>query len=497
MKGTTLVLSSSWTVGDELGSGGFGRVYELTGGDGPAVAKFVPKAAGADRELLFVGLEGVRNVVPIIDSGEFQDHWVLVMPRAERSLRDHLTDQADVLGFDDALAILLDVAAALVDLSGNVVHRDLKPENVLLLNEMWCLADFGISRYAEASTAPDTHKWSMSPPYAAPERWRWERATSAADVYALGLMGFEMLKGYLPFPGPTIEDFRDQHLHTNAPALDGVPAALATVLDECLFKSPAARPSPENLLERLSRQQAAPWSGGLAALQAANQFEVRRRGEADREASIAASAAQLRDDRVAAAKATYERIAVTLRDAILRVAPAVALKQDGNLGWGRALGWSMKLGTATLAFSDCIGRTATWGGWQAPAFTVDAWGGLSLRIPRTPYDYEGRAHSLWFGDIQEEGHFTWYETSFMLSGFSRRRSTVNPFELDPGEESAKAVWNGVAEFQVAWPFTRLEPENLDEFIERWAGWFAQAATGKLGHPPQMPERPMENTWRRT
>lgn len=170
MKGTKLHLSSTWTVGEQLGRGGFGRVYELSGGDQPAVAKFVPKAAGAERELLFVGLDGVRNVVPIIDSGDYKNNWVLVMPRAERSLRDHLSDQGDVLGFDDALAILLDVATALVDLDGNVVHRDLKPENVLLLDGAWCLADFGISRYAEASTAPDTHKWSMSPAYAAPER---------------------------------------------------------------------------------------------------------------------------------------------------------------------------------------------------------------------------------------------------------------------------------------------------------------------------------------
>jgi len=63
MKGTKLHLRSTWTVGDQLGRGGFGRVYELSGGDQQAVAKFVPKAAGADRELLFVGLEGVRNVI--------------------------------------------------------------------------------------------------------------------------------------------------------------------------------------------------------------------------------------------------------------------------------------------------------------------------------------------------------------------------------------------------------------------------------------------------
>ena len=253
MKGTVLNLSSQWTVGDLLGSGGFGRVYELTGGDQSAVAKFVPKAPGADRELLFVELEDVRNVVPIIDAGEHQETWVLVMPRAEKSLRQHLENCGEVLDLDDAVAVLGDVATALVDLQGSVVHRDLKPENVLLLDGSWCLADFGISRYTEASTAPDTHKWAMSPPYAAPERWRSERATSAADVYALGVMGFEMLKGHRPFTAATMEDYRELHLHHNPPALDGVPVALATLLDECLFKSPATRPSPENLLARLNR----------------------------------------------------------------------------------------------------------------------------------------------------------------------------------------------------------------------------------------------------
>lgn len=497
MNGTILELSSQWTVGGLLGSGGFGRVYELTGSDYPAVAKFVPKAPGAEREMLFVDLGGARNVVPIIDSGEHQDWWVLVMPRAERSLRQHLEGYSDVLELDDAVTVLVDVATALVDLEGSVVHRDLKPENVLLLDGSWCLADFGISRYTEASTAPDTHKWAMSPPYAAPERWRSERATSAADVYALGVMGFEMLTGHRPFTASTIEEYRELHLHHNPPALDGVPVALATLVDECLFKSPAARPSPANLLARLGRQQAAPTSRGLAALQAANQSQVRRKIEADREASIAATASEQREERVAAAKVLYERIVDSLRDAIMDAAPAAELTQDRNMGTARKLGWVIKLGNATFTFENCNTGTESWGDWQSPCFTVDAWGALQVRIPRTSYDYEGRSHSLWFGDIQEAGQFGWYETSFMLMALSRQRSTVDPFSLDPGTEAAKAVWNGMAEYQVAWPFTKLEPDNLEEFIERWAGWFAAAASGQLSHPSSMPEGSPRGSWRRS
>src|SRR5258708_40144833 len=102
---------------------------------------------------------------------------------------------------NEAVNILLDVAEALASLEKDVVHRDLKPENILFYQGHWCLADFGIARYAEATTSPDTHKYSFTPPYAAPEQWRFERATPATDVYAFGVTAFELLQGHRPFRG--------------------------------------------------------------------------------------------------------------------------------------------------------------------------------------------------------------------------------------------------------------------------------------------------------
>ena len=67
------LLDRSWSLGSEVGSGGFGVVVEAASeGMGQCVAKFVPKDPGAVRELLFVDLEGVRNVVPVIDSGKLE-----------------------------------------------------------------------------------------------------------------------------------------------------------------------------------------------------------------------------------------------------------------------------------------------------------------------------------------------------------------------------------------------------------------------------------------
>ena len=71
------------------------------------------------------------------------------------------------------------------------------------------------------------------------------------------------------------------------------------------------------------------------------------------------------------------------------------------------------------------------------------------------------------------------------------------FALNPGKEAAKALSIG-AEFQVAWPFTHLDIGNLQDFVDRWASWFADAAQGRrLQHPATMPERRVEGSWRRT
>jgi len=68
-----------------------GSIYDVASAEyGTAVAKLVPKAPGAERELLFADLTGVRNVIPVIDRGETGDYWVIVMPRADKSLREHL-----------------------------------------------------------------------------------------------------------------------------------------------------------------------------------------------------------------------------------------------------------------------------------------------------------------------------------------------------------------------------------------------------------------------
>jgi hypothetical protein len=481
-----------WTLSERLGGGGFGQVFRAVSDDGQlAAAKLVPKAPGAQRELLFEQLSDVPNVVPIIDTAETVDAWVLVMPLAERALADEM-DQRGLPPLDQALVVLIEIANALAALEGNVVHRDLKPQNVLLLEGRWCLADFGIARYAEASTAPDTRKFAMSMPYAAPERWRGERATAAADVYSLGVMAHEVLAGALPFSGPSDHEFREQHLHADPPSLQGATTRLTALIEECLFKAPQSRPTPTNLLARLAKAGDVSRLPGASSLAAANQAAVARAGEAAAGQSRQRTEQERRAELATAAHAQLKAISAELLDVLTTEAPAAAVTHMP------ARGWKATLEAAAIGLSQPAAQPQPdWGGWQAPAIDVISHATISIVFSPDRFGYEGRSHSLWYCDAKQEGEYGWFETAFMHTPLTRRQANgQDPFALLPSEASAKALWSGMAEYQVAWPFTRLVVGELEELVDRWLGWFAAATQGALHRPSTMAEQQPVGSWRR-
>ena len=484
-----IILGQEWHIGSELGAGGFARVYGAQSAAGDeAVVKLIPKEPGADRELLFEDLAGVPNVVPILDSGEWGDFWVLVMPRAEKSLRDHIDEHGGRLPADDAVRVLIEIAEALVAIEGRVVHRDLKPENVLLLEGHWCLADFGIARYAEATTAPDTRKYAKTYPYAAPEQWRGERATSATDVYAAGVIAYEMLGGRRPFLGPEEHDYRRQHLEGAPPSIPGAPAPLHSLIIECLLKAPQARPGPQNLLARLRASQR-PASDAAQRLQRAHGLAVERESEAARQQSAAQSEAERRAELYQAAEQALAHVGELLHAQITANAP-------GSAPSGGAL-WPCTLNDARLSVEPVrTARVPFTEDRYHPPFEVVAYSHIVVSFPADQYGYEGRSHSLWYCDAQEPGVFRWYEMAFMVNPFIPSRGRLDPFALDPGDEAYGALSPVMAEYQVAWPFTPIDQGNENEFVERWIAWFADAAQGRLRHPSHMPERDPGGSWRR-
>ena len=446
---------------------------------------------GGERELLFVDSSGKPNVLPILDSGEWEDSWVLVMPRAERSLRQHLVDLGGSLNVDDAVNILKDIATGLVALSDEIVHRDLKPENVLLYEDHWHLADFGIARYAEATTATETWKHAKTLAYAAPEQWRSERATAATDVYAMGVVAYELIEGEHPFKGPEDHHYREQHLHVEASPLSACPTPLSALVAECLLKIPGARPTADNILARLEGLSQ-PRSAAAQRLQQVDQKAAQQRARAEARASAQRSAAEKRDSLALIAEQSLGQILEKLWNRVTKLSP------QSDAAGPVSTSWSIKLMNSELAVVGCQ-RTAVAAldspGTPAP-FDVIAHSGIFVRIPPDRTGYEGRSHSLWFCDAHDEGRFRWYETAFMFGVFSGQRDKLDPFGLHPGSDAGRALAPiAGTEYQSAWPFTSIDQGQEDEFFERWIEWFATGAEGELRHPSHMPERDPKGSWR--
>ena len=476
-------LARVWHLDDQLGEGGFAKVYLAQDENGESgVVKLVPKDPGAQRELLFENLVGVPHVVPIIDSGEWHDHWVLVMPQADKSLRDHLDGVGGRLSIQDSVSVLADLAEALVAVEGKVVHRDIKPENVLLLDGRWCLADFGIARYAEAATASDTFKYCMTAAYAAPEQWRGEHATSATDVYTFGVVAHELLVGERPFSGP---DYRRQHLEELPGTISGIPERLRSLVSECLYKGPGARPLPQNLLARLNASMETAPQGRLR-LEQANAIAVDRQAEAARQQSADQAAAERRRELGAAADHSLEGILTLLGRRIEEAASSVRAQANSSRK-------SWELNGATLSVD--LPKLVKLGADRDLPFEVVAQTYIGLAVPPSWNGSTGRSHSLWYCDARERGVFRWYETAFWrLSGGA---STFEPFSMPPDAgDTALALSPALHTYSVARPFMPIDQGDEDSFIERWMGWFGEGGQGRLRRPGGMPELDPQGSWRR-
>lgn len=229
--------------------GRFGAVYSGTDGAGNPVAvkevqvrsdpaRAASDWAQVDRELeVAVAASGRPGLLPILDHAHLDDRLLIVMPRAERSLRDAITAG---LSSADAIAAIRQVAEALQQLAvPGIIHRDIKPGNVLWWNDRWHVADFGIARIEDVGTAAHTWAGTGTLEYRAPEIWRGERETALSDLYALGCLAVEALTGQLAFPGP---DFRMQHEQVIPVLPPVVDPQVARVVLMLLAKEPELRP---------------------------------------------------------------------------------------------------------------------------------------------------------------------------------------------------------------------------------------------------------------
>lgn len=274
------------------------------------------------------------------------------------------------------------------------------------------------------------------------------------------VMGYEMLSGVLPFTGPHLEDFREQHLHSDLPSFANIDASLAAIIEACLIKASGARPLPADLLARLEQAGAGVVPPGLARLKEANRNESTRIATAARRASQASTEGERRADLFVAASKSLRTMCNTLIETVGAAAPDSESRAqlDGP--------WAIKLGAAELRIFSPQEHARSQASDQRIPFDVVAFTDIELSMPPDHYGYSGRSHALWFCDAQQAGSYAWFETAFMLQALMAQQSNRDPFSLKPGAEAGESVGPGMNAYQVAWPFTKLDYDSLEDFINR-------------------------------
>src|SRR5262245_13594654 len=188
------------------------------------------------------------NIIEIFDYGEIEDGTpFLVMELLHgKSLAEVIDDRP--LPINRALPITVEMTRALARAHDfDVIHRDLKPENVFLLpGDRVKLLDFGIARCTQDARITNLGEIFGTPQYMAPERGMSIDAGRSADLYALGIMLFELVTGRLPFEANDPASWLIKHLKAPIPhvrqLLPSAPPALDQLIFELMSKSPADRP---------------------------------------------------------------------------------------------------------------------------------------------------------------------------------------------------------------------------------------------------------------
>ena len=274
-------LDGRYTVEREVGAGGMATVYlatDLRHQRRVALKVLRPDLAasvGAERFLQEVRVTANLqhpHILPLFDSGEADGFLYFVMPFVEgESLRERLVREGE-LPVPEVARLLRDVVEALAAAHARgVVHRDIKPENVMLSGGHAMVADFGVAK--AVSEATGRHHLTTkgvalgTPAYMAPEQASGEpHVDHRADIYAVGVVGYELLAGRPPFGGRTVQQvLAAQVMEAPRPVREhrpSVPPALEALLMRCLEKKAADRwQSAEEMLPHL--EALASSSGGM------------------------------------------------------------------------------------------------------------------------------------------------------------------------------------------------------------------------------------------
>ncbi|MEO5904419.1 MAG: serine/threonine-protein kinase [Gemmatimonadaceae bacterium] len=265
------LLGDTYRLEREL-TGGMSRVFvaeEIDLGRKVVIKVLPPETVAAvnvarfRREIQLAASLQHPHIVPLLTAGSKGDLLYYVMPLIEgESLRSRLVRSGE-FPVSDVAWILRDTAAALAYAHAHgVVHRDIKPDNILLNGNFAVVTDFGVAKaVSEATSGSNVTSAGVAlgtPTYMAPEQAAADPNTDhRADIYALGIVGYELLAGTPPFTGSSPQMILAAHVTRTPDNVTthraSVPSALANVIMRCLEKKPGDRwQSADELVQQLS-----------------------------------------------------------------------------------------------------------------------------------------------------------------------------------------------------------------------------------------------------
>lgn len=263
------VLCGRYEVSERIGEGAVARVYR--GVDRrlgrPVVLKVMREDRVDDAELRERFAREARNSARLAHAHITKVHdvddesglpFIILEHQAARDLRS-LLDEAGRLSPERACAIALDILDALDYAHGQgIIHRDLKPHNVLITDrDEVKITDFGIAKAVTSDSLTRSGAMIGTAHYMSPEQAQGQEVGPQTDLYALGVVLYEMLSGRLPFEGDNPITVALKHVQEPPPALvsrgGAVPPALERVVMTALSKSPDARYADARAMERALR----------------------------------------------------------------------------------------------------------------------------------------------------------------------------------------------------------------------------------------------------
>jgi serine/threonine protein kinase len=259
-------LAAKYSIEEEMGGGGMSRVFLAQDHSlhRKVVIKVMPPSLAATvsvdrfrREIMLSAQLQHPHIVPVLAAGELGELPYFVMPYIEgESLRPRI--QRGPLSIRETVSIMRDIARALSFAHRlGIVHRDIKPDNVLLSAGSAVVTDFGVAKAILDAKNPTQIRPGATitaigvslgtPQYMAPEQAAADPTTDyRADIYSLGIVGYEMLAGVPPFHGRSPQELLTAQLTEKPQPLTArrydVPIALAQLIMQCLEKNPANRP---------------------------------------------------------------------------------------------------------------------------------------------------------------------------------------------------------------------------------------------------------------